>query len=87
MVAELDEERVLADVGGHAIELEPLEACPAEKGGVRGDVFAEALDEAFVVDAGTRLLRGRDLRRGMLADGLVRWPVRLLTVSGLDRSG
>jgi hypothetical protein len=33
---ELDEERRLAHVGGHALELEGLEAGPAEKGRVLG---------------------------------------------------
>ena len=60
-VAEFDEERVLADVGGDAFELEGLEARPAEEARVRGDEFAEAFNERFVIHARAGLLRGRDL--------------------------
>ncbi len=78
-VVEFDQEGVLADVRGHPLELERLEAGPAEKGGVCGHKLPEALDEAVVHSAGARLLfRRRDLRDGVLADGLVRWPVGFL---------
>lgn len=85
-VVEFDQEGVLADIGGHPLELERLEAGPAEKRGVAGHELPEALDEALVHRAGARLLfRRRDLRDGVLADGLVGWPVRFLAVLRLYR--
>ena len=72
VVVELDEEGVVADVGGHALELEGLEAGPAEEAGVCGHVFAETLDEAVVVyHARAGLFGGRDLGDGVLADRLM----------------
>lgn len=47
-VVELDEEGVLADVGGHALQLEGLEACPAEERRVCGGKLAEAFDDVVV---------------------------------------
>ena len=61
----------MPDIGWYPLQLESLEARPAEEGRVCGDEFAEALDETLVVHAGTGLLRGRDLRRGVLADRLM----------------
>lgn len=83
VVAELDEEGVLADVGGEALELEGLEAGPAEEVGVGGGELAEVLCEVFVGVAdggGGGLLDAGELACGVLADGLVGWPVCLLAV-------
>ena len=58
----------MADVGWDALQLEGLEARPAEAGGVRGDEFSQVLDEALVNGTGAGSL---DLRGRMLADCLV----------------
>ena len=83
-VAELDEESVLADVGGHAPQLEGLEAGPSDELVVGGGELAEVLDEVVVDASVAWLLRRGDLRRGMLADRLVRWPVCLLAILRLS---
>lgn len=80
VISELDEEAVLADVGGHALELECLEAGPAEEGRVGGGELAEVLDEILIRVRGAHglLLCAGELGSSMLADGLVRGPMRLL---------
>ena len=82
---ELDEEGRLADVGGHTFELEGLEAGPAEESGVLGGEAAEELGDVFVWVLGADgLLLGRGhLGHGVLADGLVRWPMLFLALRGL----
>lgn len=84
---ELDEERRLAHVGGHAFELECLEARPAEEGGVLGGEAAEELGDVLVrVVSADRLLPGRgDLGHGVLTDRLVRWPMLFLALGGLSQ--
>ena len=83
--AELDEERRLAHVGGHALELEGLEAGPAEKGRVLGGEAPEQLCDVLVrvISAERLLLCGGHLRHGVLADRLVRRPVLLLALGRL----
>ena len=78
----------MADVGGHAFELEGLEARPAEEGGVLGGEAAEELcDVLFRVVGADGLLLGRgDLCDGVLADGLVGRPMLLLAFRGLSTS-
>jgi len=81
---ELDEEGRLADVGGDTFELEGLEAGPAEESGVLGGEAAEELGDVFVWVVGADgLLLGRGhLGHGVLADGLVRWPMFFLALRG-----
>ena len=79
VVAQLDDERVLADVGGDALELEGLEAGPTKEGGVGGCKFPEGLGDVLVGIA-TGSSRGFHLRLSVLADGSVRGPVDLLAV-------
>lgn len=83
----LDEESRLAHVGGHAFELERLEACPAEEGGVMGGEAAEELGDVFVriVGADRLLLDGGHLGHGVLADLFVGRPVLSLALGGLER--
>lgn len=78
----------MADVGGHAFELEGLEACPAEEGGVLGGEAAEEFgDVLFRVFGADGLLLGRgDLCHGVLADGLVGRPMLLLAFRGLSHT-
>ena len=77
----------MADVGRNALELQRLEACPAQEGGVGGSKFADTLDDVFTIAAAQHvLLRGRDLTRCVLADLLVRTPVCLLAVRRLQGS-
>jgi hypothetical protein len=79
----------LAHIGGHAFELEGLEAGPAEEGCVLGGEAAEELCDVFVRVVGAHgllLCRGH-LRDGVLAEGLVRRPVLLLAFGGLLLSG
>ena len=85
---ELDEERRLAYVGGHALELESLEARPAEESRVLGGEAAEELGDVLVRVLSTEglLLRRGYLRHGVLADRLMRWPVLFLAFGGLTRS-
>lgn len=78
--AELDEEGVLADVGGDALELERLETGPPEERGVCGGELPQAFGN---VVAPARLLHGRDLVGGVLADDFVAWPVGFLACSRL----
>lgn len=79
MVGKLDQEDVLADVGGDALQLESLEASPAKQWSMARAEFSEALDETLIGQAGTsHMFGGRHLRCGMLADRLMRRPVRLL---------
>jgi len=61
-----------------------LEASPAEKSGVLGAEAAEKLGDVFVrVFGAHRLLLGRGhLGHGVLADGLVGWPVLFLALLG-----
>ena len=63
----------MAHVGGYALELESLEAGPAEESGVLGGEAAEKLGDIFVrvVGADGLLLCRGHLLRGVLADGLV----------------
>ncbi len=79
VVAQLDDEGVLADVGGDALELEGLEAGPTKEGGVGGCKFPEGLGNVLVGIA-TGSSRGFHLRLSVLADGSVRGPVDLLAV-------
>ena len=80
VVAQLDDERVLADVGGDALELEGLEAGPTKEGGVGGCKFPEGLGNVLVGIA-TGSSRGLlHLRLSVFADGSVRGPVDLLAV-------
>ena len=83
---ELDEEGRLPDIGGHTLELEGLEASPAKESGVLGGEAAEKLGDVFVRIVGADgLLLGRGyLGHGVLADGLVRWPVLFLALRGLS---
>lgn len=48
MVAQIDKQRALADVGWNALELESLESSPAEECGVCGSKLAEVLREVLV---------------------------------------
>ena len=82
---ELDEERRLAHVGGHALELERLEAGPAEEGRVLRGEAPEELGDVLVrvVSAERLLLRRGHLGGGVLADRLVRWPVLFLALGRL----
>lgn len=76
---------MLANVGGYALQLQRLEASPAEKRRVCGCEFAKTLDDIFVDASTHRLLLGcRDLARCMLADRLVCRPVRLLAFLRLN---
>ena len=76
----------MADVGGDTLQLERLEACPAEERCVGGDELAKVLHKPLVHHPGTGLLfRRRDLRGSMLADSLVSWPVCLLAIWGLNK--
>ena len=75
----------MADVRGHAFELEGLEADPAEESGVLGGEAAEELCDVLVRVVGAHgllLCRGH-LRDGVLAEGFVRRPVLLLAFGGL----
>jgi hypothetical protein len=45
---ELDAEGGLANVGGHAIEFESMEACPAQESGVLGGEAAEEFGDDFL---------------------------------------
>lgn len=74
-VIKLDEQRLLADVRRHALQLEGLEPGPVEEVLVRRGELAEVLREALVREARAGLLRRRDLRRRVLAQRLVRNPV------------
>jgi len=68
---QLDEESVLADVGGDAFQLEGLEAGPPEQCGVCGSEFPQSFCDILAPVARRWLLHGRDLVRGMLADNFV----------------
>lgn len=80
MVAELDEERTLPDVGRNSLELESLEARPAEEGSVCRGEFSEVLGDVLVGVATAGCSSLGDLGDGVLADGLVCGPVDLLAV-------
>jgi len=68
VVAQLDEEGVLADVSGNTLELKRLEASPSEEVGVGGSEFPETLCEVLVnVGSTDGLLHAGDLARGVLA--------------------
>lgn len=69
VVSQLDEECALADVGGHALQLERLEPGPPQKGRVCGDKLAEILDESLV--GSSWLFCSCDLAGGVLADLLM----------------
>ncbi len=86
---ELDEERRLAHVGGHALELEGLEARPAEEGRVLGSEAAEQLCDVLVrvISAERLLLRRGHLRHRVLADRFVGWPVLFLALGRLIIKG
>jgi hypothetical protein len=74
---------VRADGAGRALELEGLEARPVQEVLVRARELAEVLGEVLLGVTRAGLLRRRDLGRGVLADGLVASPVKLLAVGGL----
>ncbi len=79
-VTQLDVECILADVGGHATELEGLEDGPVEKVQVSRAKLAERLGHVLVDGDVLLLLCGGHHGGGVLADSLVRRPVALLAI-------
>jgi hypothetical protein len=76
----------VTDVGREALELEGLETSPAEEAGVRGGKLAKAFDEVFGHTCRHGVLFGsRNLAGSVLADLLVRSPMRLLAFLRLER--
>jgi hypothetical protein len=79
IILKFNEQGVLTNVGGDALELEGLEAGPAKKGSVRRSEFPKALGDILVIGGPLRLLfRAGHLSSSVLADRLVRSPVCLL---------
>lgn len=72
-VAQFDDESVLANVRGDALQLEGLETGPSEEGSVGRGEFAETLGEVLVGEARHDgvLLCARYLVRSVLANRLV----------------
>lgn len=79
---ELNKQGVGPDVGGKALQLESLEAGPSKQCRVVRCELAEVLRDVFVrvVRSDWLLLSTGDLSGGVLADGLVGCPVRLLAI-------
>lgn len=77
MVAQVDEQCVLSDVGWYAFELESLVTSPSKKGRVRGSELAKILRHPVDMYVGSSV--GRGLFH-VLANWFVRWPVNLLAV-------
>ena len=71
MEAQFDKQCVLPNVGGDALELEGLEACPAEEGGVSRCELAEVLRQLLVAVATGGGASLGYLSSSVLADGLV----------------
>lgn len=68
---QLDEEGVLADVGGDTLELESLETGPSEQCGVCGGELAQAFRDVLSTIARSWLFHGRDLVCSVLANGFM----------------
>ena len=68
MVIELNNESLLTDVCGDALQLKGLENGPIEKFLMSGGKFPQVLDHGLIVRL---LLCGRDLRSGVLTDRFV----------------
>ena len=87
---ELDEERRLAHIGRYTLELECLEARPAQEGRMLRCEAAQELGDILIgVLSAKRLLLRSQLRSSVLADCLVCRPVPFLAFRGLKgaRSG
>lgn len=81
-VAELNEERMLADIRRHMLELKSLKPSPAQQRRMHRSELSKKFGKIFVwiVIADGLLFGGRDLGYGMLADGFVGRPVQSLTI-------
>jgi len=72
VVIKLNDESLLTNVGGDALELKSLENGPIEKFLMSGGKFPQVLGHVLVVITADRLLPGsRELRSGMLTDRFV----------------
>lgn len=81
MIIEFNDESLLTNVCGDALQLKSLENGPVEKFLVSGGEFPQALDQILIVlTTDWLLLRGRKLRSRMLADRFVGRPVAFLAV-------